>query len=252
MIIRKSSSELEIMREANRIVARVLDRLGEIVVPGIDTASLDKEAEDMILEFGGVPVFKGYRGYPAAICASLNDEVVHGIPKISRVLEDGDILSVDVGVRFRGFCGDSARTYPVGNIDEKLVRLLSVTRKSLYLGIEKAVPGNRLSDISAAVQEHVEENGFFVVRDFVGHGIGRSLHEDPQVPNFGKPGRGPLLKEGMVLAIEPMVNTDGAGVRVLDDDWTVVTEDGGHSAHFEHTIAITSRGPWILSDSKEG
>lgn len=249
MIIRKSKSELEIMREANRIVARVLDRLGEIIRPGISTARLDEEAEELIKKSGGVPVFKGYRGFPAAICASLNNEVVHGIPDSKRIVAEGDILSVDVGVRFKGFCGDSARTYPVGEVNDRLRQLLDVTRESLYLGIEKAVPGNRLSDISAAVQQRVEKDGFFVVRDFVGHGIGRSLHEDPQVPNFGKPGRGPLLKEGMVLAIEPMVNTDGVGVRVLDDEWTVVTENGGHSAHFEHTIAITSQGPWILSDS---
>jgi methionyl aminopeptidase len=249
MIIRKSKSELEIMREANRIVARVLDRLGEIIEPGISTARLDREAEELIRKAGGVPVFKGYRGFPAAICASLNNEVVHGIPDRKRIVAEGDILSVDVGVRFRGFCGDSARTYPVGEVNGRLRKLLDVTRESLYSGIEKAVPGNRLSDISAAVQQRVEKDGFFVVRDFVGHGIGRSLHEDPQVPNFGKPGRGPLLKEGMVLAIEPMVNTDGVGVRVLDDEWTVVTENGGHSAHFEHTIAITSQGPWILSDS---
>ena len=249
MIIRKSKSELEIMREANRIVARVLDRLGELVQPGVSTASLNQEAEEMIKKAGGDPVFKGYHGFPAGICASINNEVVHGIPDTERIVNEGDILSVDVGVRYKGFCGDSARTYPVGKIDTKLSRLLDVTRESLLLGIEKAVPGNRLTDISAAVQDCVERNGFFVVRDFVGHGIGRSLHEDPQVPNFGKPGRGPLLKEGMVLAIEPMVNTDGIGVRVLDDEWTVVTEDGGHSAHFEHTIAITSQGPWILSES---
>jgi methionyl aminopeptidase len=251
MIIRKSSKELEIMREANRIVGRVLDRMGEIIEPGLSTASLDKEAEDLIRNSGATPVFKGYNGFPAAICASLNNEVVHGIPS-ERIIKDGDVLSVDVGTRYRGFCGDSARTYPVGNIDDRLSQLLKVTRESLYLGIEQAVPGNRLSDISAAVQGCVEKNGFFVVRDFVGHGIGRSLHEDPQIPNFGKPGRGPLLKEGMVLAIEPMVNTNGVGVKVLDDEWTVVTENGGHSAHFEHTIAITSQGPWILSDSNEG
>jgi len=252
MIIRKSRSELEIMREANRIVARVLDRIAGLVKPGVSTARLDQEAEEMILNAGGTPVFKGYRGYPATICASMNYFIVHGIPGSRRKVEEGDILSVDVGVFYRGFCGDSARTYPVGRIDSKLAKLLKVTRESLLLGIEKAVPGNRLSDISAAVQAHVEEHGFSVVRDFVGHGIGRSLHEDPQVPNFGKPGRGPLLKEGMVLAIEPMVNTGGCGVKVLDDDWTVVTEDGGYSAHFEHTIAVTSQGPWILSDSKEG
>lgn len=251
MIIRKSNKELEIMREANRIVGRVLDRMGEIIEPGLSTASLDKEAEDLIRKSGATPVFKGYNGFPAAICASLNNEVVHGIPS-ERIIKDGDVLSVDVGTRYRGFCGDSARTYPVGNIDDRLSLLLKVTRESLYLGIEQAVPGNRLSDISAAVQGCVEKNGFFVVRDFVGHGIGRSLHEDPQIPNFGKPGRGPLLKEGMVLAIEPMVNTNGVGVKVLDDEWTVVTENGGHSAHFEHTIAITSQGPWILSDSNEG
>lgn len=252
MIIRKSGNEIKIMREANRIVARVLDLMDEMIEPGVNTANLDAKAEELILKSGGTPVFKGYRGFPASICTSLNNEVVHGIPNKNRILENGDILSVDVGVRYRGFCGDSARTYPVGIIDENLTRLLEVTKKSLYLGIDKAVIGNRLSDISAAVQQHVEENGFFVVKDFVGHGIGRALHEDPQVPNFGKPGRGPLLKEGMVLAIEPMVNTDGSGVKVLEDEWTVVTERGGYSAHFEHTIAITSEGPRILSDSKEG
>jgi methionyl aminopeptidase len=209
---------------------------------------LDEVAEDFIRSSGGEPAFKGYRGFPGTVCASVNEEIVHGIPRKDKILREGDILSVDVGVRYRGYYGDSARTFPVGEINADLQQLLDVTRDSLYVGIERVQVGNRVSDISAAIQQHVEKFGFSVVRDFVGHGIGRSLHEDPQVPNFGVPGRGPRLVEGMVLAIEPMVNHRGPGVRVLEDCWTAVTVDGGYSAHFEHTVAITKDGPWILSE----
>jgi methionyl aminopeptidase len=208
----------------------------------------------MIVEAGGFPAFKGYKGasgsvdFPASVCTSVNDEIVHGIPSEDRVLQEGDILAVDVGVVFQGYYGDAARTYPVDEISDELRKLLEVTEQSLYLGIERVKVGNRVSDISSAVQQHVEANGFSVVREFVGHGIGKALHEEPQVPNFGEPGRGPRLMEGMVLAIEPMVNSKGAGVRILEDRWTAVTADGGYSAHFEHSVAITQNGPWILSE----
>lgn len=248
MIIRKSRTELEKMRSANLIVARVLERVGSLVRPGISTWELDEVAEEMIRKAGADPAFKGYRGYPATVCASVNNEIVHGIPSREKVLQEGDILAVDVGARWEGYYGDSARTFPVGRVSRELQRLLDVTREALYRGIEMVQPGNRVSDISAAVQQHVESQGFSVVRDFVGHGIGRALHEDPQVPNFGPPGRGPRLVEGMVLAIEPMVNSKGPGARVLEDHWTAVTLDGGYSAHFEHTVAVTDDGPWILSE----
>ena len=248
MIIRKGPAELEKMEHSNQIVARVLDLLAGMIEPGISTLDLDAAAEDFIRSSGGEPAFKGYRGYPATVCASVNEEIVHGIPRKDKILRDGDILAVDVGVRYRGYYGDSARTFPVGEINEDLRQLLEVTRTSLYVGIERVRLGNRVSDISAAIQEYVEKHGFSIVRDFVGHGIGRSLHEDPQVPNFGVPGRGPRLVEGMVLAIEPMVNSKGPGARILEDCWTAVTVDGGYSAHFEHSVAVTSDGPWILSE----
>lgn len=254
MIICKGKAELEKMLEANQIVARVLMHLGTLIHPGVTTKELDTVAEQMIVEAGGKPAFKGYKGaagsvdFPASVCTSINDEVVHGIPSQDRVLRDGDILAVDVGVVYEGYYGDAARTYPVGQISEKLKKLLEVTERALYLGIEKARLGNRVSDISSAVQKHVEKNGFSVVREFVGHGIGKALHEEPQVPNFGEPGRGPRLIEGMVLAIEPMVNSKGSGVRILGDKWTAVTADGGYSAHFEHSVAVTQNGPWILSE----
>lgn len=247
MIFRKGKADLDRMCRANEIVADVLDHLGTLVAPGVSTLDLDEVAEKMILEAGGTPAFKGYRGYPATLCTSINNEIVHGIPRRDKRVKEGDILSIDVGVRFEGFYGDSARTFPVGRIEEELQRLLDVTREALYVGIEKARLGNRVSDISAAIQAYVEANGFSVVREFVGHGIGRALHEEPQIPNFGVPGRGPRLAEGMVLAIEPMVNSKGSGARVLEDSWTAVTEDGGFSAHFEHSVAVTSNGPWILS-----
>jgi methionyl aminopeptidase len=248
MIIRKGPAELEKMVHSNQIVARVLDLLAGMIKPGISTLELDGAAEDFIRSSGGEPGFKGYRGYPATVCASVNEEIVHGIPRKDKILRDGDILAVDVGVRYRGYYGDSARTFPVGEINADLRQLLDVTRDSLYVGIERVRLGNRVSDISAAIQEYVERHGFSIVRDFVGHGIGRSLHEDPQVPNFGVPGRGPRLVEGMVLAIEPMVNSKGPGARILEDCWTAVTVDGGYSAHFEHSVAVTSDGPWILSE----
>lgn len=248
MIIRKGKAELDKMRKANLIVASVLEHLGTLVEPGVTTKELDDIAEKMIVQAGGRPAFKGYHGFPASVCTSINDEVVHGIPRHDKVLKDGDILAVDVGVCYEGFFGDSAKTFPVGAISSELQKLLDVTRESLFLGIKKVCAGNRVQDISAVIQQHVEASGFSVVREFVGHGIGKSLHEDPQVPNFGVAGKGPRLVEGMVLAIEPMVNSKGPGVRVLADKWTAVTADGGYSAHFEHSVAVTENGPWILSD----
>ena len=235
------------MREAGRITARALRLVGEAVAPGVTTAQLDQIAEKAIREEGAVPAFKGYHGFPATICASLNHEVVHGIPSLSRHLVEGDVLSVDVGAVINGFYGDSARTYPVGDVTASAQALLDATMASLEAGIATCVPGNRLYDISAAVQAVAEGAGFSVVREYVGHGIGREMHEEPQVPNFGTEGKGPLLETGMVFAIEPMINAGGAGVRSLDDGWTVVTEDGRMSAHFEHTVAITDDGPSVLT-----
>jgi methionyl aminopeptidase len=246
MIVCKSKAELDRMREANLIVARVLRHMGELIRPGVTTAQLDAIAEQMILKVGGRPAFKGYQGYPSTLCTSVNDQIVHGIPT-SVPLKEGDIVGIDVGVYYKGFYGDSAWTFPVGEISDDLESLLRVTREALFRGIDKARASNRVSDISSTVQQFVESYGFSVVREFVGHGIGKSLHEEPQVPNFGKPGRGPRLLPGMVLAIEPMVNSKGPGVRVLEDKWTAVTADGGYSAHFEHSVAITDDGPWILS-----
>jgi methionyl aminopeptidase len=250
MIVCKGQAELAKMREANVIVASVLAHLGTLIEPGVRTRDLDLIAEQMIREAGGIPAFKGYRGYPATLCASVNEQIVHGIPN-SHPLREGDILSLDVGVCWDGFYGDAAWTFPVGEISEPLQKLLEVTRESLLRGIARIRAGNRISDISASIQQHVEANGFAVVRDFVGHGIGRSLHEEPQVPNFGRPGRGPLLTEGMVLAIEPMVNAKSPEARILADQWTAVTADGGCSAHFEHSVAVTKNGPWILSSLEE-
>ena len=234
------------MREANLIVAKVLAHLETLIQPGVTTAELDAAAEKMILSMGGKPAFKGYLGYPATLCVSVNEEIVHGIPGDRRLVE-GDIVGVDCGTNVKGFYGDSAWTFAVGEISEEARKLLDVTQESLSLGIKKVKVGNRISDISSSIQEFVEGHGFSVVRDFVGHGIGQSLHEEPQVPNYGQPGRGPRLLEGMVLAIEPMVNSKGPGVKVLQDKWTAVTSDGGYSAHFEHSVAVTANGPWILS-----
>jgi len=246
MIVCKGKTELEKMREANLIVARVLQQLGLMVRPGTTTAELDAHAEQMIVKAGGRPAFKGYQGFPATVCASVNEQIVHGIPN-GRLLEEGDIIGIDVGVLYKGYYGDAAWTFPVGQISEPAKKLLQATMEALYLGIEQAVVGGRVSNISAAIQGHAESHGFSVVRKFVGHGIGTALHEEPQVPNYGKPGRGPRLEAGMVLAIEPMVNSGVPDVRVLGDDWTAVTADGGLSAHFEHSVAVTDNGPWILS-----
>jgi methionyl aminopeptidase len=242
MIILKTPDEIEIMARASRLVAETLAMLKREVRVGITTEELDRLAEQFIRSHGGTPAFKGYRNYPKTLCASINDQVVHGIPS-KRVLKEGDIIGLDLGAIVEGFYGDSAVTVAVGNVNPRVAELLRVTEESLYAGIAKAVVGNRLSDISHAVQRHAEAAGFSVVTDFVGHGIGRQLHEEPQVPNYGKPGQGPRLQEGMVLAIEPMINMGNSGVRVLDDRWTAVTTDGSLSAHFEHTIAIQSSGP---------
>ncbi|AVX21786.1 MULTISPECIES: type I methionyl aminopeptidase [Carboxydocella] len=242
----KTEKELQLMREVGRVVAITLAELEQAVRPGITTAELDRIAENVIRKLGAVPAFKGYHGYPATICASVNEEVVHGIPGL-RKLENGDIISIDVGAVLNGFYGDSARTFPVGDISADARRLLAVTEESLYQGISQAKVGNRISDISHAVQKYVESHGFSVVRDYVGHGIGTAMHEEPQVPNFGPPGRGHRLLPGMTLAIEPMVNMGEYHVKTLADGWTVVTLDGSLSAHFEHTIAITADGPEILT-----
>ncbi len=246
MIIIKSSDEIARMRKPNRIVAELLDYLEGLIRPGISTKELDTRAETFIVKRGGRPAFKGYHGFPATICASVNEEVVHGIPG-KRRLKEGDIVGIDLGVILDGFYGDAAKTFAVGKIDRQAQRLMKVTEESLYKGIEQAVPGNRLYDISHAVQTHAERAGFSVVRDFVGHGIGRELHEEPQVPNYGPPHQGPKLEAGMTIAIEPMINEGTWQVKVLKDGWTVVTADGKRSAHFEHTIAITENGPEILT-----
>jgi methionyl aminopeptidase len=246
MIILKSRAEIEKMRAANLIVRDVMNHLSEKICAGVTTIELDKIAADLIRGKGAKPAFLGYRGYSHTLCTSVNEEVVHGIPG-KRALKDGDIIGVDCGVFYNGFYGDSAKTFAVGNVSVEAEKLLKVTEESLYIGIEKARVGNRLFDISAAIQKHVEASGFSVVRDFVGHGIGTSLHEDPQIPNFGEPGTGIKLREGMVLAFEPMVNIGGWKIKVLDDKWTVVTLDGSLSAHFEHSVAILMDGPYILS-----
>lgn len=246
MIILKSHDEIEKMRVSSRIVAEVLELIRERVKPGVTTLDLDILAEAEAEKRGAKPAFKGYSGFKYSLCCSINDEVIHGLPSKRRLL-DGDILSIDFGVIKDSYYGDSAVTIPVGNISRDADDLLEITRKSLYAAIDKAYAGNRLSDISNAVQKCVEKNGYSVVRDFVGHGIGRKLHEDPQVPNYGPPGKGVRLKPGMVLAIEPMINQKSHEVKILDDGWTTVTCDGGLSAHFEHTVAITENGPDILT-----
>ncbi|HEX9756757.1 MAG TPA: type I methionyl aminopeptidase [Nitrospiria bacterium] len=247
MIILKSGDEIEKMTSASKIVAEVLLTLKEMVAPGVTTLDLDRVAEEKIKNLGGTPAFKGYRGFPSTLCVSVNDQVVHGIPS-RRVLKDGDIIGLDLGAIWEGYFGDSAMTLPVGGVNQEVQRLMDVTRQSLYEGIQQIRNEGRLSDVSHAIQTCVEKSGFSVVRDFVGHGIGRSLHEEPQVPNFGKPDSGPRLKIGMVLAVEPMVNAGTYHVKVLEDQWTVVTEDGSLSAHFEHTIALTEFGAKILTE----
>lgn len=242
MIILKTPAEIEVMAEASRVVAEALEVVRKEVRPGISTDELDQVAEEAIRARGGIPAFKGYRSYPKTLCASVNEQVVHGIPS-KRKLKEGDIIGLDLGAIVGGFYGDSAVTVAVGRIHEATAKLVQVTEEALYLGIKQAVVGNRLTDISHAVQCHVEAAGYSVVTEFVGHGIGRQLHEEPQVPNYGRPGQGPRLQPGMVLAIEPMVNMGGSAVRVLEDRWTAVTADGSLSAHFEHTIVIQPSGP---------
>lgn len=242
MIILKTPEEIDIMAAASRVVAEALEVVRREVRPGITTDDLDRIAEEAIRSRGAIPAFKGYRSYPKTLCASVNEQVVHGIPS-KRKLKEGDIIGLDLGAIVGGFYGDSAVTVAVGRVDDKVARLVQVTKEALDIGIEQAVVGRRLTDISHAVQRHVESAGYSVVTEFVGHGIGRQLHEEPQVPNYGKPGQGPRLQYGMVLAIEPMVNMGGSAVRVLDDRWTAVTADGSWSAHFEHTIAIQPSGP---------
>ncbi len=247
MIILKSERELQYMFDAGQIVAKAHKEVEKAAKPGVTTLELDQVAEEYILNCQAKPAFKGYHGYPATICASINEEVVHGIPSRLRIVKSGDIISIDIGAIINDYVGDAAVTLPVGEIEDEVKRLLAVTKQSLFEGIEKAVVNNRLSDISHAVQSFVEKNNFSVVRDFVGHGIGRSMHEEPQIPNFGIPGHGPRLKTGMALAIEPMVNMGTYEVETLPDNWTVVTKDQKNSAHFEHTIAVTEKGPWILT-----
>ncbi|MFO7171983.1 MAG: type I methionyl aminopeptidase [Bacillota bacterium] len=246
MIILKSAREIAVMREAGRIAAQVHEELRKAIRPGITTRELDALAERLIRQAGAIPTFKGYRGYPASICTSVNDEVVHGIPG-DRVLREGDIVAIDLGVTYKGYVGDCAYTWPVGKVSPEVERLLRVTREALERAIAECRPGRRLGDIGYAVQSYVESHGFSVVREYCGHGIGANMHEDPQVPNYGRPGTGLVLRPGMVLAIEPMVNTGTWMTRVLPDQWTVVTADGGYSAHFEHTVAITDHGPEILT-----
>jgi methionyl aminopeptidase len=247
VIVCRSKAELERMREAGRLVGEVLTELSAQVAPGVSTADLDALAEKLMVAAGGTPAFKGYHGYPASICASINDEVIHGIPSGRRLLQEGDIVSIDVGVSLDGYFGDSAITLPVGTVSEEAATLLRVTEESLQKAIERVRPGGRVSDIGHVVQRHVESYGFSVVREFVGHGIGQKMHEEPQVPNYGEPGRGPRLAEGMVIAIEPMVNAGKPAVKVLGDGWTAVTKDGSLAAHFEHTVAITANGPLVLT-----
>jgi methionyl aminopeptidase len=246
MIVRKSPQEIEQMARAGRVVADTLALIGEHVRVGVTTAELDAIAEEYITSQGGYPTFKGYRGYPAATCISPNDMVVHGIPGPYE-LADGDVVSVDIGVTLEGFVGDSSFTFPVGEISPEAERLLETCQAALAAGVEQCRPGNRLSDISHAVQEVTEAAGFSVVRSLVGHGVGRAMHEDPQIPNYGPPGRGPVLSEGMTFAIEPMINAGGAEIYVHDDEWSISTADGSLSAHFEHTVAITAAGPRILT-----
>lgn len=245
MVALKTPGELELMDEANAVVHRVLDGLAERIAPGVTTAELDRWAESTIRAAGGVPAFLNYRGFPATLCTALNDVIVHGIPD-DRPLREGDVLGIDCGVLYKGYYGDAARTYPVGAVSKVAADLLRVTRESLDRAVEQMQPGNRLQDVGHAVQQWVEAHGFSVVREFVGHGVGSSLHEEPQVPNFGKPGKGMRLKPGLVLALEPMVNAGSPDTAIDEDGWTARTQDGSLSAHFEFSVAVTPAGPWIL------
>lgn len=246
MIILKSKRELEWMREAGKIVAGAHEAVRKAIAPGVTTKELDRVAEEYIVRHNATPAFKGYGGFPASICASINEQVIHGIPG-DATLKDGDIISVDIGAFYNGYCGDAARTHPVGDVSPEAIRLMEVTEQSFFEGIKFASPGYRLSDISHAIQSYVERNGYSVVREFVGHGIGQNMHEDPQVPNYGRPGKGIRLRPGLALAVEPMVNQGGHEVRTLKNGWTVVTVDGSLSAHYENTIAITEGQPAIMT-----
>lgn len=247
MITIKNDIEIEYMRQAGKVVGETLAKLEEAVKPGITTAKLDRIAEEFIAKCGAKPSFKGYYGFPASICTSRNSEVVHGIPSEDIILQEGDIISIDCGAILNGYHGDAARTFPVGKVSEEAEKLIQVTKKSFFTGVEKAVVGNRLTDISSAIQQYAESFGYSVVRDYVGHGIGKEMHEDPEVPNFGRPCRGPKLIKGMVLAIEPMVNVGSYHVEVKPNGWTVVTKDNSLSAHYENTVAILDNGPEILT-----
>ena len=251
MISIKSEYELTLMREASNILVKTRQALLEMIHPGISTEALDKRAEEMIRSLGGTPSFKGYEGYPGSICASKNHVVIHGIPSKKEILKDGDIISIDLGVTYKGYHADSAMTFKVGTISKEKELLLKVTEEALYKGIEKAVPGNRVSDISHAIESHIKPYGFGIVETFTGHGIGRNLHEEPQVLNYGPPNQGPILKPGMTICIEPMVNLGTKNVHVLKDGWTVVTDDKQPSAHFEHMILITESGHEIMTKPKE-
>lgn len=251
MISIKSNREVEIMKEAGRITALAIRKVGEAVRPGVSTYELDMIAEETIRACGATPSFKGYDGFPGSICASINNVVIHGIPKKNTILKNGDIISIDCGAYYHGYHGDSAKTFAVGTVSSERERLMNVTRESLYEGLKYAKPGNRLSDISHAIETYVLANKFTVVKDFTGHGVGRNLHEDPMVPNYGEAGHGPILKEGMTLAIEPMVCAGNYHVRILADDWTTVTADHSDAAHFEHTIVITKDGYKILTTEED-
>ena len=247
MIVLKTTRELSLMKEACVIAAGALKAAGEAVEPGISTEEINRIAHNFIVKNGAIPTFKGYNGYPAAACISINDEVIHGIPSKKRIVKAGDIVSIDVGATFNGYVGDNAATFAAGDISPEAQRLCDTTRESLYEGIKMAVAGGRLGDIGSTIQRYCEERGFSVVREFTGHGVGKQMHEDPSVPNFGTPGRGVRLLPGMTIAIEPMINMGGAGIRQLPDGWTIKTRDGSLSAHFEHTVAITTNGPVILT-----
>ena len=247
MIVLKTTRELSLMKEACVIAAGALKAAGEAVEPGVSTEEINRIAHNFIVKSGAIPTFKGYNGYPAAACISINDEVIHGIPSKKRIIKAGDIVSIDVGATFNGYVGDNAATFAAGDISPEAQRLCDTTRESLYEGIKMAVAGGRLGDIGSTIQRYCEERGFSVVREFTGHGVGKQMHEDPSVPNFGTPGRGVRLLPGMTIAIEPMINMGGAGIRQLPDGWTIKTRDGSLSAHFEHTVAITSNGPVILT-----
>ena len=247
MIVLKTTAEISQMKKACEIAAGALKAAGEAVEPGVSTAYINRIAHDYIVKKGATPTFLGYYGYPAASCISINDEVIHGIPSKTRIINAGDIVSIDVGATFKGYIGDNAATFAVGEISPEAQRLCDTTRKSLYEGIKAAVAGGRIGDIGSTIQRYCEERGFSVVKEYTGHGVGKQMHEDPSVPNFGTPGRGVRLLPGMTIAIEPMINMGGAGIRKLPDGWTIKTIDGKYSAHFEHTVAITANGPVILT-----